>query len=105
MLGYLDDIRSDLSAIHRVDDMEAMNSVRFAQLAPRLSAYQGVMAIRVSNELAEDEPEYQEQQYQPAQPRPDEAVVTPIGIDLSDHKVVPLSHPDFAGWIEHAEVG
>lgn len=35
------DVASDLSVFHRIDDMYAMGSRRWAQLVPRLPYYQG----------------------------------------------------------------
>lgn len=47
MPHYLEDIRSDLSVLHRVNDMEAMPAPRFYALAYRLTAYQSVIATKV----------------------------------------------------------
>lgn len=47
MPHYLEDIRSDLSVLHRVDDMEVMPAPRFYALAYRLTAYQSVIATKV----------------------------------------------------------
>jgi hypothetical protein len=43
VLKHLDDIESDLSAIHRIDDMWAMEAGRFFRFAHRLPAYKGAM--------------------------------------------------------------
>lgn len=43
MPRHLADIESDMSAIHRVDDMWSMEAGKFFRLARRLPAYQGVM--------------------------------------------------------------
>jgi hypothetical protein len=40
---YLDDIASDLSAFHRIDDAGEMEAAVFFRLAHRLPAYRGVM--------------------------------------------------------------
>ncbi len=53
VLDHLDDIASDLSAIHRIDDMYALSSRRFFRLAYRLPAYRGVMRMRVEAAQAE----------------------------------------------------
>lgn len=50
VLDYLDDIESDLSAVHRVDDMWQMDGPRFFRLAHRLPAYRGVMRMRAEAE-------------------------------------------------------
>lgn len=52
LLDYVDDLESDFSAIHRVDDIYAMDAPRFFRLAVRLTAYEGVMAAR---RMAEDQ--------------------------------------------------
>jgi hypothetical protein len=46
VISYLDDLASDFSAFHRIDDIEAMDAVRFFKLAVRLPAYAGVLAAR-----------------------------------------------------------
>lgn len=51
MLDHLDDIASDMSVFHRIDDIYAMDGARFFTLAPRLPAYPGVMQVRVQAEL------------------------------------------------------
>jgi hypothetical protein len=43
MAGCLSDIESDMSAVHRVDDIWSMDGPRFFRLAWRLAAYQGCM--------------------------------------------------------------
>ena len=46
VLAYLDDLESDFSALHRVDDMYSMPAPRFFRLACRMTAYAGVMQVR-----------------------------------------------------------
>lgn len=53
---YEDDIASDLSAFHRVDDPMSIDGPRYFLLAARLPAYAGVMAARVEK-LRQDERE------------------------------------------------
>lgn len=53
MLDYMEDVESDLSAFHRVDDPDRLDGYRFLQLAERLFHYRGVMrdhAIRIAGE-------------------------------------------------------
>lgn len=45
-MDYLDDLESDFSVLHRVDDMYAVPGPRFLRLAARTVAYQGVMQAR-----------------------------------------------------------
>ena len=56
MLGYLDDIASDLSAFHRITDAGEMEAAVFFRMVFRLPAYTGVLAARLAAE-AEDQPE------------------------------------------------
>lgn len=53
-LDYEADIASDLSAFHRIDDPMAIDGPRYFSLAPRLSAYSGVMAARVAKIQADE---------------------------------------------------
>jgi hypothetical protein len=55
VLDYLDDIESDMSAIHRVDygSMLDLPSPQFFAMARRLPAYQGAMAARLENDKQE----------------------------------------------------
>ncbi len=56
VLDYEDDIASDLSVFHRVDDVMTLDGPRYFALAPLLAAYAGVMQARVIK-LREDEKE------------------------------------------------
>lgn len=58
---YIEDIRSDLSVFHRVDDMDTMPALRFLAFAERLAHYDGAIrhgAIVVSQRepAAEQQP-------------------------------------------------
>jgi hypothetical protein len=46
MAEYRDDIESDLSVFHRVDDVDRLTITRLLALAPRLSAYAGALRAR-----------------------------------------------------------
>lgn len=59
MLDHLDDIESDLSVFHRVDDMWAMDGPRFFRLAVRLPAYEGVVRRRLMADAVEAGPSEQ----------------------------------------------
>lgn len=56
--AWLPDIESDMSAVHRVDDIHSMPAPRFFALAWRLPHYRGVMRDRVTalQREQEDEP-------------------------------------------------
>lgn len=49
VLGCLDDIVSDMSVFHRVDDITALDGPTFFRLAWRLPVYQGAMRARVED--------------------------------------------------------
>lgn len=52
VLDHLDDIASDMSVFHRVDDIYSMTGRRFFTLANRLAAYKGVLRARIEAEEA-----------------------------------------------------
>lgn len=52
MFAHWDDVASDLSAVHRIDDPWSMPARRLFSLAYRLPAYPGVLALRVRQESA-----------------------------------------------------
>jgi hypothetical protein len=49
------DVASDLSALHRIDDMYDMGSRRWAQLVPRLIAYPGAVQFRFRMQARQEE--------------------------------------------------
>jgi hypothetical protein len=55
VLKHLDDIESDLSAFHRIDNMWEMEAGRFFRLAYRLPAYQGAMRARAEHQEMEQQ--------------------------------------------------
>lgn len=55
VLDGLDDIRSDMSVFHRIDDIATLDGPRFFRLAWRLPAYQGVMRARLLTERKEQQ--------------------------------------------------
>lgn len=57
VLDYLDDLESDFSAIHGIDDMYSLPGPKFFKFAYRMGAYKGVMQV-----LAEQEAEMQAKQ-------------------------------------------
>lgn len=56
IVDYLDDVESDLSAFHRIDDYRTLSSARFFSLALRLGAYAGVIQARAYAESKASEP-------------------------------------------------
>lgn len=64
------DVASDLSVFHRIDDMYGMGSRRWAQLAPRLIAYQGAVQLK-----------FKTQHQQPAESAPQPVAPAPALAD------------------------
>lgn len=56
MLDHLDDLASDFSVFHRIDDITTLDGPTFCRMAYRLTAYTGVMAARVAAAQQEAEP-------------------------------------------------
>lgn len=56
MLDYLDDLESDFSAIHRVDDIYSLDGPRFFKFAYRMAAYKGVLQARIRAEQEDADP-------------------------------------------------
>lgn len=50
VLDYEEDIASDLSAFHRVDEPMTLDGPRYFSLAVRLAAYAGVLAARAEEQ-------------------------------------------------------
>jgi hypothetical protein len=62
---WLDDVRSDMSVFHRIDDIEVMEAKRFVAFAERLPAYSGAVLARLVREREE-----QDVTTQPSAPAP-----------------------------------
>lgn len=72
------DVASDLSVFHRVDDVQAMGSRRWAQLVSRLAAYPGVVQFRLKAEAMREQAAAEESDGAVVQaPRP-VAAVAPV---------------------------
>ena len=56
VLDHLADIESDLSRFHRIDDLHDLDGPKFFRLIWRLSAYGGVMAMRLQDQQFVAEP-------------------------------------------------
>jgi hypothetical protein len=56
VLDYLDDLESDFSVFHRVDDIYSMPGPRFFRLAIRLPKYKGVLQMRLMEEYEQAHP-------------------------------------------------
>lgn len=58
MILYLDDVRSDFSVFHRVDDIESLSAERFFAFAERLMAYEGAVRFTAQTEERESQRQY-----------------------------------------------
>jgi hypothetical protein len=54
VLYYLDDIRSDMSVFHRIDDIDKMPALKFFAYADRLVAYSGAVQMRMNAEAVQE---------------------------------------------------
>lgn len=57
MIQFIDDVESDMSVYHRVDDIMSMPSGRFFKLAKRLPSYQGALYHSIIRTQNENDPE------------------------------------------------
>jgi hypothetical protein len=57
MVDYRDEIDSDLSVFHRIDDPQGIPSSRYFRLAWHLASYDGAVAAAIRAEHQQDEPE------------------------------------------------
>ncbi len=57
MVGYLDEIESDLSRFHQVADPMALDSPRFFRLARLLPVYGGALANALERDRRAEQPE------------------------------------------------
>lgn len=55
LIAHLDDVRSDFSVFHRVDDLETLPATRFVMYLHRLHAYSGSVQLAL-RELVVDAP-------------------------------------------------
>ena len=88
---YLEDLRSDFRAIHRVDEIELLEARVFAQLAIRCAAYDGVITARIEALQAAEEGGYHQAIGPPSgqvQEMPIEAVPTyGVALDIEGVEV------------------
>lgn len=60
----MDDLEADFLAIYRIEDpLDELSGPRFFKLAYRASAFQGVMAARISSEQSEEDQQNREHRY------------------------------------------
>lgn len=97
---YEQDIESDLSAFHRIDDPMTIEGPRYFRLAARLGAYAGVIAARALEERNSSEPRHAA----PAPTSGPAASVTPTGVTHVDNDVA-FAMLAGEGWIEHVTEG
>lgn len=104
VLDFRDDVESDLSALHRVDDMDAMPARRFFALVNRLGAYAGAVQVALTPAAAPAA----ETAYATASDAIPEYTVDADG-DTPDHVVTEMRRAlisDFHGgepvqWVDH----
>jgi len=48
VVDHLEDLESDFSVFHRIDNIRTLDGPRFFRLALRIFAYDGVMAVRLA---------------------------------------------------------
>lgn len=51
MLAFQDELESDLSRFHRVDDFRVMDAGRFLRLAEQIAVYQGAVFLALSQHV------------------------------------------------------
>lgn len=68
-MDHLDDVASDLSVFHRIDDIGVLDGPTFFRLAWRLPAYNGVMRAIVTAEHQEATARGADEAYAPGRPR------------------------------------
>lgn len=81
MLLHLDDVRSDLSVFHRIDDPSALTTERLLMLVRRLGFYGGaITALLRSHVPAEPAPEPPARTFEPDRSQPlSAAQITAMG--------------------------
>lgn len=92
MVDYRGEIESDLSVLHRVDSLEAIDGPRFFRLVEQLAYYDGALRGRLRVEMS--------QRQGSAQPASPAATAAPLP-DISEF--VGVSGPNSQGqpWIEY----
>lgn len=91
----LEDVKSDMSAFHRIDDITTMSASTFFPRAERLGAYDGVIAFRAKVKNAEAQ-HAEQSAYAPTSGR---AVVNPREIQSVPADVMLAEH-ELSGWVE-----
>lgn len=61
LLDLTDEVASDLSVFHRIDDWESMSARRYCRLAPLLPAYGGAVAAGLRRLVQQEQERAQEQ--------------------------------------------
>lgn len=89
VLDHLDDLESDFSVFHRVEDIHSLDGPRFFRFALRIFAYDGVMSARLAELEADNTPSTA-----PTGPIPEGGRNTRDSVDLS---AMSATNP---GWFE-----
>ncbi len=92
VVDNLEDVKSDMSAFHRVDDIHAIPASVFFPRAERLGAYPGIISYRAKvKQLAEQQPAAAPGSRAPIH-NPREAKTVPAEVMLAEHQN--------SGWVE-----
>ena len=87
MLTHLDDLESDMSVFHRVDDIESLSGPKFLRLAYRITCYQGVMAAQLAKHLTVvGTPAPEQEETQPVPPGDGQDLVRQVHQVLSNRR-------------------
>jgi len=84
VLDHLDDLESDFSAIHGIENMYDLPSRKFLAMAERLAAYDGVMAARLAKHHTAGQQGHSQPQQTPqtAPQRPEEVKELPSSLGV-----------------------
>lgn len=94
MLDHLDDLESDFLVFYKIDNMYELQAEKFFRLAYRVSAYEGVMKMRVQ-QLANRAPA-------PTQLHPAQKTGRPPRPHEMNGEGTPISDPSIAQYFEVA---
>lgn len=71
VLAYIDEVCSDFSVYHRIDDVDRLDAPTFFRLAKLLPAYNGALAARIAERERQQQPQRPAAYPQPTGTAPD----------------------------------
>lgn len=101
MTDYLDDVVSDLSAVHHIDDAPAMEAAVFFTLAFRLPAYAGAMAAVAARESRASTG--RSAKYEPNSDMANNARTAQVAPAATASRLA-LLNAELGGWVTHRTV-